>query len=146
MSSSFAKQKKRLRRKRAMTDEQAERIIVALNNDATAKRREVASMKDEISEEAYKRFLHEYTPELQGEMMLYFLAYLRCHWGFGRERLRRVLHEFNEFADTMRRDNVHSMEVRELLWNECGINVVHEFELCDIESRNVEKNLNREAI
>ena len=141
MSSSFAKQKKRLRRKRAMTDEQAGSIVRALNRNASVKRQEIQNMRPQIAREAWKKLKEEWTPEVQGELLLYVMAYLHCERGFGRERLRRFLHEFNEFADTMRRDGTHAPQVVDLLKEECGLDVLKEFRICDNESERVERRL-----
>lgn len=130
MSSALAKQRKRLKRT-GMTDAQAEGIIKAINETSQAKRQE--AMK-EIAEKSYERLKKEYIPEIQGEIILYVLAYLRCECGYGAKRIKDFIHGFNAFADVMRMDGTHSTQIVQMLREECGVDIVHEFELCDIET------------
>lgn len=132
MSSALAKQRKRLKRT-GMTDAQAEGIIKAINETSQAKRQEAIAMK-EIAEKSYERLKKEYIPEIQGEIILYVLAYLRCECGYGAKRIKDFIHGFNAFADVMRMDGTHSTQIVQMLREECGVDIVHEFELCDIET------------
>lgn len=141
MSSAFAKQKKRLMRKRSMTDEQAAGIVQAINENAAAKRKEVDALKPQIARETLEKLKRKWIPEVQGEIVLYILAFLRCERGYGKDRIKSFVHDFNAFADAMRRDNVHSPQVVELLRDECGIDIVHEFNLCDIETMREKRQL-----
>jgi hypothetical protein len=141
MSSAFARQKKRLMRKRAMTDAQAAGIVQAINENAAAKRQEMQSMKPQLARETLEKLKKKWIPEVQGEILLYVLAFLRCERGYGKDRIKSFIHDFNAFADAMRRDNVHSPQVVELLRDECGIDIVHEFTLCDIETMREKRQL-----
>ena len=133
MSSALAKQRKRLKRT-GMTDAQAEGIIKAINETSQAKRKEARAMSKEIAEKSYERLKKEYIPEIQGEIILYVLAYLRCECGYGAKRIRDFIHGFNAFADVMRMDGTHSPQIVQMLREECGVDIVREFELCDIET------------
>ena len=142
MSSHFAKQKKKLARKRAMTDEQATSIVKALNDNANAKRRELDELKPQIAREALEKIKRDWIPEVQGELLLYMLAFLRCERGYGKDRIKRFVHEFNAFADAMRRDGVHSPEIVQLLREEINLDIVHEFTMCDLETEREKRALN----
>lgn len=143
MSSALAKQKKRLMKKRAMTDEQAAGIVRAINENTIAKRKEVNALKPQIAREALEKIKRDWIPEVQGEIILYVLAFMRCERGYGAKRIKEFIHEFNAFADAMRRDGVHSPDIVKLLRDECGVDIVHEFELCDIETEREKRELKR---
>lgn len=143
MSSAFAKQKKRLMRKRAMTDAQAAGIVQAINENTHAKRKEVDALKPQIAQQALETIKRQWIPEVQGELLLYVLAYLRCEHGYGAKRIKDFTHGFNAFADAMRRDDVHSPDIVKLLREECGVDIVHEFRMCDIETEKEKRELKR---
>lgn len=141
MSSAFARQKKRLMRKRAMTDAQAAGIVQAINENAAAKRQEMQSLKPQIARETLEKLKKKWIPEVQGEILLYVLAFLRCERGYGKDRIKRFVHEFNAFADAMRRDGVHSPEIVHLLREEINLDIVHEFTMCDLETEREKRGL-----
>jgi len=146
MSSAFSKQKKNLRRKRAITNEQADRIVTAINKNAEVKRREIAAASVEAYRLVKEKFEKEQKPFVQGEMLMLFLACMHCEFGYGKKRLTDLLHKLNEFGDIMRRDGVTPDDIHDMLKDECGFDVVAEFRVCEEESQAVAEKIKRRKL
>lgn len=132
---------KKLRRKElkrrmpSLSDENADMVVAALRENREAEIRAAKDMTPQIAADVEKKLRNEYVPHIRGEMLLYVIGFLRCEMGYGKKRIIDFIHAFNEFADCMQRDSVSIPELVALLSDECGIDVPHEFQLCEEESK-----------
>lgn len=131
-----------IRKMPKISNENADRVIAAVNSVAMAKRQEARRMAPEIVADVERKMKSDIIPSVQGYMIMLVLAYMHCEvkdkWGT--KRIKAFIHGFNAFADQMLRDGVESSDLREMLEAECkGLDILAEFQACDNETQAREK-------
>jgi hypothetical protein len=99
----------------------------------------MANMKHEVTDTVMKRIADDIRPQILGDCMLLFLAYLRIRKGYGKKRLHDFMLDFNEFGDDAEENGLTSEIVKNMLAEECSTDVVELFSECEIETEKRKK-------
>jgi hypothetical protein len=87
-----------------------------------------------------KRIADDIRPQILGDCMLLFLAYLRIRKGYGKKRLHDFMLDFNEFGDDAEENGLTSEIVKDMLFDEChGFDVVEVFRECEMDTEKRKK-------
>ena len=93
-----------------------------------------ARIREEVARDVVKHMVEDITPQMTGDLILTLLMFLRCKRGYGKKRLQDFLHDFYEFADDAMKNGLTAEIVKQILLEECGFDVIKEFEKCEEES------------
>ena len=121
-----------------ISNDNADRVIAAVNSVATVKKQEARRMAPAIVADVEKKMKEDIIPNVQGYMIMLMLAYmhLEAKDRWGTKRIRDFIHGFNAFADQMLIDGIESVDLREMLESECkGLDILAEFQACDDETK-----------
>jgi len=133
------KQRRAMQRKLAgISNEQAERMVHAIRENSTAKRQEAKEHVSRIADEVYEKIKTVVEPDAYSRgmadavvLVLAFEHIDRHHTG---PYLRKWLHEFDEFGEAVDDSKEGTGALLKILQDECGLDVAHEFALCEQES------------
>lgn len=89
------------------------------------------ALRAEITANCYRELEKEIKPRIMGDMMLLVMAFLRVKKGHTGQWLHQFLLDFNEFADDMEREGTNADDVKDLLMDECGLDVLELFRECE---------------
>ena len=144
MSSIARKQSRTLTRKlQGFSTPQAMAAIQEMQTRAVADRE---AMRLEALEHCRKAVEKEIKPRIMGDMMLYILAYMRIKKNHTGKWIHDFMLDFNEFADDLSREETAVDDIKALLWDECGLDVVEMFRECEVASEKMKMKLRHRRI
>lgn len=132
-------QRRAMERKLAgISDKSAEGVILALRDAGNAQRHEVDRIRPEIERDVMRIFRERIEPEIraqaQGDLITLILAFEHIDRRHTGKWLAQWLHDFNSFGDAVNDSGASVAELRDILREECGLDVEKEFADCERES------------
>ena len=128
---------------RKMSGFSTPQAMAAIHEIQTAAAVDREALRAEVTENCKRELEQEIKPRIMGDMMILFLAYLRIRKGYGKDRLRKFMLDFNEFGDDAERNGLTSEIVQDMLKDEChGLDVIELFRECERASEKTKLKFN----
>ena len=148
---SVTRQQRRAMKRKLLgvSNEQAEKMVLAVRENTSAKRQAAKDEVPAITAQVTERIKRDWEPRIRAQAcadtLIMVLAFEHIDRGHTGKWIAKWIHDFNEFGDAVNDSGEGMQALIDILKNECGLDIKKEFALCEIESNERAKEKRKRA-